>query len=118
MNIMDMDFDKTNGLIPAIVQDADTKNVLMLGYMNREAFEQTQNSGKVTFSGPAVEHGKSNHSAGAGANLNVPAGWRLNNRHHRKRQPEMHDDTAEHGVHFSRLHRASADTRRLRNSTD
>jgi len=49
MNIMDMDFDKTNGLIPAIVQDADTKNVLMLGYMNREAFEQTQNSGKVTF---------------------------------------------------------------------
>ena len=46
---MEMDFEIMNGLIPAIVQDADTKNVLMLGYMNREAFEQTQSSGKVTF---------------------------------------------------------------------
>ena len=46
---MEIDFEKMNGLVPAIVQDADTKNVLMLGYMNREAFERTQSSGKVTF---------------------------------------------------------------------
>jgi len=46
---MEIDFEKMNGLIPEIVQDADTKNVLMLGYMNREAFKQTQSSGKVTF---------------------------------------------------------------------
>jgi len=37
------------GLIPAIVQNAQTKEVLMLGYMNQEAFEQTQSTGKVTF---------------------------------------------------------------------
>ena len=39
----------TEGLIPAIIQDARTKNVLMLGYMNEEALTQTQESGKVTF---------------------------------------------------------------------
>lgn len=44
-----IDFDKTNGLVPAVVQDAKTKNVLMLGYMNDEAVEKTQSSGKVTF---------------------------------------------------------------------
>ena len=38
-----------NGLLPAIVQDAQTLKVLMLGYMNQEAFEKTQSSGKVTF---------------------------------------------------------------------
>ncbi|HOG36463.1 MAG TPA: bifunctional phosphoribosyl-AMP cyclohydrolase/phosphoribosyl-ATP diphosphatase, partial [Paludibacteraceae bacterium] len=36
---MDLDFDKMGGLIPAIVQDANTNKVLMLGYMNREALE-------------------------------------------------------------------------------
>ncbi|MGB3152471.1 MAG: bifunctional phosphoribosyl-AMP cyclohydrolase/phosphoribosyl-ATP diphosphatase HisIE [Maribacter sp.] len=47
---MKIDFDKNNdGLVPAIIQDALTKNVLMLGYMNMEAFQQTQDSGKVTF---------------------------------------------------------------------
>ena len=38
-----------DGLLPAIVQDAQTLKVLMLGYMNQEAFEKTQSSGKVTF---------------------------------------------------------------------
>lgn len=46
---MDLDFDKMNGLIPAIIQDADTKNVLMLGFMNREAYDKTLQTGKVTF---------------------------------------------------------------------
>ena len=38
-----------DGLVPAIVQDAETNRVLMLGFMNAEAFEKTQTSGKVTF---------------------------------------------------------------------
>jgi len=47
---MKIDFNKNkDGLVPAIVQDATTKNVLMLGYMNEEAFEKTKTSGKVTF---------------------------------------------------------------------
>lgn len=47
---MQLDFDKnTDGLLPAIIQDARTKNVLMLGYMNPQAFEKTQETGKVTF---------------------------------------------------------------------
>lgn len=40
-SIESVDFSKTNGLIPAILQDAQTKQVLMLGYMNREALEKT-----------------------------------------------------------------------------
>ncbi|WP_317172472.1 bifunctional phosphoribosyl-AMP cyclohydrolase/phosphoribosyl-ATP diphosphatase HisIE [Gelidibacter maritimus] len=39
----------SEGLIPAIIQDATTKNVLMLGYMNEEAFQKTQETKKVTF---------------------------------------------------------------------
>nr|WP_298998717.1 bifunctional phosphoribosyl-AMP cyclohydrolase/phosphoribosyl-ATP diphosphatase HisIE [uncultured Allomuricauda sp.] len=47
---MKIDFTKnTDGLVPAIIQDAQTKNVLMLGYMNQEAFEITQKTQKVTF---------------------------------------------------------------------
>ncbi len=47
---MKINFDKnSDGLIPAIIQDAETKNVLMLGYMNQEAFEKTQLIQKVTF---------------------------------------------------------------------
>jgi phosphoribosyl-AMP cyclohydrolase / phosphoribosyl-ATP pyrophosphohydrolase len=47
---MTIDFSKqTNGLIPAIIQDAKTDKVLMLGYMNEEAFEKTQQDGIVTF---------------------------------------------------------------------
>ncbi len=47
---MTIDFKKnSDGLVPAIVQDASTKNVLMLGYMNEEAFQKTQETKKVTF---------------------------------------------------------------------
>ncbi len=42
-------WDKMNGLIPAIVQDALSLRVLMLGYMNREALEVTLSTGMVTF---------------------------------------------------------------------
>ena len=44
-----LDWAKGGGLLPAIVQDAATGAVLMLGYMNREAFEATQRTGRVTF---------------------------------------------------------------------
>ena len=46
---MKIDFEKCGGLVPAIVQDADTKNVLMLGYMNQEALQKTLDTKKVTF---------------------------------------------------------------------
>lgn len=47
--IMEVDFTKDNGLIPAVIQDAVTDKVLMLGYMNAEALEKTKKEGKVTF---------------------------------------------------------------------
>ena len=46
---MTIDFEKMGGLVPAIIQDAKTKNVLMLGFMNQEAYEKTLATGKVTF---------------------------------------------------------------------
>ncbi len=47
---MKVDFNKNkDGLVPAIIQDAKTKNVLMLGYMNKEALKKTTDTGKVTF---------------------------------------------------------------------
>ena len=46
---MELDFDKEGGLIPAIVQDDANGEVLMLGFMNREAFDKTQETGFVTF---------------------------------------------------------------------
>ena len=46
---MEIDFNKNNGLVPVIIQNAANKQVLMLGYMNQEALEKTQNEGKVTF---------------------------------------------------------------------
>lgn len=47
---MNVDFSKhSDGLVPAIIQDAETKNVLMLGYMNQEALTQTTQTKKVTF---------------------------------------------------------------------
>lgn len=39
---MNLDFDKMGGLVPAIVQDANTNKVLMLGFMNQEALDKTQ----------------------------------------------------------------------------
>ena len=46
---MALDFDKMGGLVPAIIQDAHTKNVLMLGFMNEEVYRTTVETGKVTF---------------------------------------------------------------------
>lgn len=46
---MNLDFEKMGGLIPAIVQDNETNKVLMLGFMNEEAYKKTKESGKVTF---------------------------------------------------------------------
>jgi phosphoribosyl-ATP pyrophosphohydrolase/phosphoribosyl-AMP cyclohydrolase len=47
---MNIDFNKNaDGLVPAIIQDAQTKNVLMLGYMNQAALDTTKETGKVTF---------------------------------------------------------------------
>ena len=47
--MIQLDFDKMNGLVPAIIQDSYTQKVLMLGYMNKEAYEKTVATGKVTF---------------------------------------------------------------------
>lgn len=44
-----MDFEKMNGLVPAIIQDAATQKVLMLGFMNREAYQKTVETSKVIF---------------------------------------------------------------------
>ena len=46
---MDIDFDKTGGIIPAIAQDADTGEVLMLAWMNREALAETQRTGRACY---------------------------------------------------------------------
>lgn len=46
---MELDFEKMNGMVPAIIQDADTQKVLMLGFMNQEAYDQTMTTGRVTF---------------------------------------------------------------------
>ncbi|MBR1498962.1 MAG: bifunctional phosphoribosyl-AMP cyclohydrolase/phosphoribosyl-ATP diphosphatase HisIE [Bacteroidaceae bacterium] len=46
---LNIDFNKCGGLVPAIIQDAKTKTVLMLGYMNQEALRKTQETGLVTF---------------------------------------------------------------------
>ena len=46
---MNIDFDKMGGLVPAIIQDADTRSVLMLGFMNEEAYNKTLETKKVTF---------------------------------------------------------------------
>lgn len=46
---MALNFNKMGGLVPAVIQDAHTKNVLMLGFMNEEAYRTTVETGKVTF---------------------------------------------------------------------
>lgn len=46
---MEIDFEKMGGLVPAIVQDSVTAKVLMLGFMNKEAYDKTVETGKVTF---------------------------------------------------------------------
>ena len=47
--MLNLDFEKMGGLLPAVIQDENTNKVLMLGFMNEEALEQTLSSGKVTF---------------------------------------------------------------------
>lgn len=47
--MMNIDFEKMNGLVPAIIQDNITKNVLMLGFMNEEAYQKTLATKRVTF---------------------------------------------------------------------
>jgi phosphoribosyl-ATP pyrophosphohydrolase/phosphoribosyl-AMP cyclohydrolase len=46
---MELDFDKLDGLVPAIIQDNNTNKVLMLGFMDKEALEKTRETGLVTF---------------------------------------------------------------------
>lgn len=46
---MNINFEKQNGLVPAIIQDSVTLNVLMLGYMNEEAYKKTVSTKKITF---------------------------------------------------------------------
>jgi phosphoribosyl-AMP cyclohydrolase len=47
--MIEIDFKKGEGLIPVIIQDASTHEVLMLGYMNRESWEKTLETGKATY---------------------------------------------------------------------
>ena len=47
--MIELDFEKTGGLLPAIAQDSDTGEVLMLAYMNRESWEATLATGKATY---------------------------------------------------------------------
>ena len=47
--MIEPNFDKGDGLVPAIVQDAETKEVLMLAYMNRQSWESTLQTGKATY---------------------------------------------------------------------
>lgn len=47
--MIEIDFEKGNGLVPVIVQDADTGEVLMLAYMNRDAWLKTRQTGKATY---------------------------------------------------------------------
>ena len=44
-----IDFDKSGGLVPAVAQDADTGEVLMLAWMNREAFDETVRTGRAVY---------------------------------------------------------------------
>jgi phosphoribosyl-AMP cyclohydrolase len=46
---MELDFAKLDGLIPAVIQDAATRRVLMVGFMNEDAFARTRETGNVTF---------------------------------------------------------------------
>ncbi|MGO9136519.1 MAG: phosphoribosyl-AMP cyclohydrolase [Syntrophales bacterium] len=47
--MIEIDFEKGSGLVPVIVQDADTGEVLMLAYMNRDAWLKTRQTGKATY---------------------------------------------------------------------
>ena len=49
VDVAKINFRKMNGLVPCVVQDSSTNVVLMLGFMNEEAFQKTEQSGRVTF---------------------------------------------------------------------
>ncbi|MCX6550429.1 MAG: phosphoribosyl-AMP cyclohydrolase [Acidobacteria bacterium] len=49
MRIVTLDYSKLDGLIPAVAQDATTREVLMVGFMNEEAFDRTRRTGYATF---------------------------------------------------------------------
>lgn len=49
LDIRTIDFEKVDGMVPAIIQDIDTQKVLMLGYQNKEAIEKSLEEGRVTF---------------------------------------------------------------------
>ena len=49
LSLEQLDWTKGDGLLPVVVQDAATRDVLMVGYMNREALDHTQVTGRVTF---------------------------------------------------------------------
>src|SRR5579875_64492 len=49
MSVIDIDFEKTNGLVPGVVQDAKTGEMLMLGFVNAESYAKTLETGYVTF---------------------------------------------------------------------
>ena len=49
IDVSQIDFDKSNGLVPVVIQDEQTLEVLMLGYMNAEALDKTTADGRVTF---------------------------------------------------------------------
>jgi hypothetical protein len=67
---MKIDFEKSGGLVPVIVQDASTLKVLMLAYMNEESYNKTKSPGRLHFSaGPGMNYGKRERQAGIG--------WRL-----------------------------------------
>ena len=61
---MNIDFEKMNGLVPAVVQSALNGRVLMLGYMNEEALKQTQETGLVTFWSRSGACGKKGETSG------------------------------------------------------
>ena len=54
--MLELDFDKMNGLIPAVIQDNETRKVLMLGFMNEDAYRKTVETGKVTFFSRTKKH--------------------------------------------------------------
>lgn len=49
MKLLSLDFDKMGGLIPAVIQDTVTRKVLMVGFMNQDAYQKTCETGQVTF---------------------------------------------------------------------
>ena len=56
---MDLDFGKMNGLVPAIIQDNYTQKVLMLGFMNEEAYNKTVETGKShSLAAPKTDYGQ------------------------------------------------------------